>query len=143
MALAGARAGRERAVVLTERRPHTLEGVTNQGAGEAIKQRRTALGVTVKALAERAGVDRGRLAAIEDGATARPATLGAIEKALAALEDELSGPYDNSGRLVTFRLSGDFGVDLVVEGPVDNLPELESSVERLIQKMRTKGNPAP
>ena len=99
--------------------------------------------MTVKALAERAGVDRGRLAAIEDGATARPATLGAIEKALAALEDELSGPYDNSGRLVTFRLSGDFGVDLVVEGPVDNLPELESSVERLIQKMRTKGNPAP
>jgi hypothetical protein len=28
-------------------------------------------------------------------------------------------------------------VDLVVEGPVDNLAELEESVERLIQRMRT------
>lgn len=128
-------------MLTTTERPNTLEGVTT-GAGDAIRQRRTALGVTVKALAERAGVDRGRLAAIEDGASARASTIGAIEKALAALEEEMAGPYDNGGRLVTFRLSGDFGVDLVVEGPVENLSELENSVERLIQKMRTKGSAA-
>lgn len=133
---AGAR-GEGGVVVLTGSRPNTLEGVTTESSGEAIKRRRSALGVTVKALAERAGVDRGRLAAIEDGASARDATIGAIEKALTALEEELSGPYDESPRLVTFRLSGDFGVDLVVEGPVDNLAELEESVERLIQRMRT------
>jgi transcriptional regulator with XRE-family HTH domain len=130
-------------MLTTRERPNTLEGVT-KGAGEAIKKRRTALGVTVKALAERAGVDRGRIAAIEDGASARSATIGAIEKALNELEDEMGGPYDageHGGRLVTFRLSGDFGVDLVVEGPVENLSELEGSVERLIQKMRTKGEP--
>lgn len=125
----------------TKERPHTLERVVTTGAGEAIRKRRTALGVTVKALAEKAGVDRGRLAAIEDGATARASTIGAIEAALARLEQEMSGPYDepDSGGMVTFRMSGDFGVDVVVQGPVENLAELESSVERLIQRMRSRG----
>lgn len=128
-------------MLTTTERPHTLEGVTTS-AGDAIKTRRTALGVTVKALAERAGVDRGRLAAIEDGASARDATIGAIEKALASLEEEMSGPYDNGERgLVTFRMSGDFGVDVVVQGPVENLAELEGSVERLIQRMRSREKP--
>ena len=95
----------------------------------------------MKALAERAGVDRGRLAAIEDGASAREATIGAIEKALGSLEAEMSGPYDDSEKgLVTFRMSGNFGVDVVVQGPVENLAELEQSVERLIQRMRSEQN---
>ena len=132
--------GREAVVLTTGERPNTLERVTNSGAGEAIKKRRTALGVTVKALAEKAGVDRGRLAAIEDGASARESTIGAIERALADLEAAMSGPYDDDGErgLVTFRMSGSFGVDVVVQGPVENLDELERSVERLIQRMRTQ-----
>lgn len=119
--------------------PPTIYAVTIQGAGERIRARRTALGMTVKALAEKAGVDRGRLAAIEDGAGARGSTIGAIETALSRLEEEMSGPYDEpaSGGMVTFRMSGNFGVDVVVQGPVENLDELEASVERLIRKMRT------
>lgn len=126
-------------MVRTKERPHTLEGVTDTGVGKAIKARRVALGVTVKALAEKAGVDRGRLAAIEDGAAARASTIGAIEAALSRLEEEMSGPYDQEQHgLVTFRMSGDFGVDVVVQGPVENLAELEQSVDRLIQRMRAK-----
>ena len=117
-----------------QERPNRVELVSSDDAGARIRQRRAALGMTVKALAERAGVDRGRLAAIEDGATAREATLGAIERALSDLEQETSGPYDEGG-MVTFRLSGNFGVDVVVSGPVTSMRELEQSVERLLQKM--------
>lgn len=125
-------------MLTTIERPNRVEGVTT---GDEIKQRRAALGVTVKGLAAKAGVDRGRLAAIEDGASARASTIGAIEKALADLEEEMSGPYDETRGLVTFRMSGNFGVDVVVQGPVENLDELEQSVERLIQRMRSQDQP--
>lgn len=130
-------------MLTTRERPNRLEDVTTGGAaGESIKRRRIALGMTVKALADAAGVDRGRLSAIEDGAKARTSTLGAIEAALSRFEEEIAGPYDENdepgGGLVTFRMSGDFGVDVVVQGPVENLAELEQSVDRLIQRMRSK-----
>lgn len=121
--------------------PHTLAAVTDAGVGENIRRRRTSLGVTVRALAERAGVDRGRLSAIEDGASARASTVGAIERALSDLEEEMGGPYDTaestSEGLVKYRLKGNFGVDVVVEGPVANIDELEAAVERLIKRMQT------
>lgn len=40
------------------------------------------------------------------------------------------------GHLVTFQLSGNFGVDVTVKGPVENLAELESAVEKLLRGMR-------
>lgn len=128
-------------MLVTIERPNRVQRVANEGVGQSIRRRRTSLGMTVKALADKAGVDRGRLAAIEEGATARASTIGAIEAALTRLEEEMSGPYDERG-LVTFRLSGNFGVDVVVQGPVDNLDELEESVERLIRRMRDKGEPS-
>lgn len=121
-------------------RPNRVATVGNEGAGERIRQRRTALGLTVKALAEKAGVDRGRLAAIEDGATARESTIGAVERALTAFEQETSGPYDEQGGMVTFRLTGNFGVDVVVQGPVANMSELEASVERLVRSMKDRSD---
>lgn len=102
--------------------------------GEAIQARRKALGLTVKDLAERAGVDRGRVAAIEAGAKARSSTLGALDAALTQLEDEMSGPYDRPG-MVTFQLKGNFGVEATVRGPVENVDVLREQVERLIEKM--------
>lgn len=64
--------------------------------GSRIKERRTRLGLGVKPLAERAGVDRGHLAAIERGTAAnvRPATIGAIERALDELEAERAQDAD-------------------------------------------------
>lgn len=115
-----------------------VSGVNDEdelGVGGAIRARRAALGLSVKALAERAGVDRGRLAAIEEGASARSATIGALESTLSRLEEEMGGPYDSEHGLVTFRLRGNFGIDVTLQGPVDNLDELEASVERLLAKM--------
>lgn len=106
---------------------------------EGIRERRERLGLTLRALADRAGVDRGRLSDIEKGATPRPSTLAQIRRALDEFEDETSGPYDHDAeeRTVTFRMSGNFGVDVTVSGPVENLAELEDSVGRLLQRMRS------
>lgn len=113
--------------------PSVVEGAAE---GELIRQRREALGWSIGALADRAGVDRGRLSAIEKGAKHRGTTAAAILRALDELEAELSGPYDDDRHMVTFRMSGNFGVDVTVSGPVENLPELEESVGRLLQRMR-------
>lgn len=116
--------------------------VTDRGEGKAIHERRTKLGLSVKALAALAGVDRGRLAAIEDGASARSGTYGAIHAALDKLEEEMSGPYDAAPapaaeqHTVTLRASGNFGVDVTVEGPIADIVELEASVIRLIGQMQ-------
>lgn len=119
-----------------------LEGATfapvEADEGDQIRQRREALGMGIAQLADRAGVDRGRLSKIEKGAEARGTTLSAIKRALDQLEEETSGPYDeqHEEHTVTFRMSGNFGVDVTVEGPVENLAELEASVGRLLQRMR-------
>jgi transcriptional regulator with XRE-family HTH domain len=39
---------------------------------------------------------------------------------------------------VEYRLSGDFGVDLLVKGPVSNIAEMEASIGRLLDRMRSK-----
>ena len=106
-----------------------------QGAGARIRQRRERLGMSVRSLATEAGVDRSRIAAVESGQGVRAATVGAIESALDRLEEEVSGPYDSEHGVVTFRLKGNFGVDVTLQGPVDNLDELEASVTRLMTTM--------
>jgi transcriptional regulator with XRE-family HTH domain len=121
----------------------TLGGVTEdeETPGRMIKRRREALGVPIKELAELAGMSRDQLSEIERGKVSSPRghTIGAIERALTELEEKTSGPYDDERPgLVTFRMSGNFGVDVVVQGPVENLDELEASVERLIQRMRSQ-----
>lgn len=118
--------------------PGILGPVADTGNGGRIRARRQKLGLTIVALAERAGIDRGALSDIERGiATPRDSTLFHIDRALDAFEEETSGPYDTAGdQLVTFRMSGNFGVDVTVSGPVENLAELEESVGRLLQRIR-------
>lgn len=123
-------------------RAHNVMGMGDVTVGDDIRQRRIRAGFSVKALAERAGVDRGTLAAIEEGvSSARPTSIAAVLAALDAFEEETGGPYDEAvpeSRHVTFRLSGNFGIEVTVEGPVESLPELEASVERLIAKMERR-----
>lgn len=123
----------------------SVGAVDNAGeAGERIKARRVKLGMSVKGLAERANIDRGRLAAIEAGdATVRPATVGAVESALDRLEQEMGmddppiraigNPEDD---LVEFTIEGNFGVRAVVKGPVRDLDALQAAVAKLVQDMQ-------
>jgi hypothetical protein len=118
--------------------------------GRAIQARLDALGIKDREFHRRTGIDRKTLnRAIDALPTVRPSTYDAIESALDRIESDmkprLRAAEDErtaEAGLVTFKLSGNFGVDVVVQGPVDNLDELEESVERLIRRMRDKGDSA-
>lgn len=112
---------------------HMVEG---SDAGRRIKARRERFGMTKSDLSARAGVSRGRLAEIEAGTVpGLPETIGKLEAALDKFEQETAGPYDDGG-MVTYRLSGSFGVDVTLQGPVSNLAELEEAVARLLAQMQ-------
>lgn len=101
--------------------------------------------MTIKELAERAQVDRGRLSALESGTSApRPSTIGAIVRTLDDLEREMGVVDDdvsNEDDLVTFEVAGNFGVKVIVKGPVRDRAELEESVLRLISRMQQQSPP--
>lgn len=113
--------------------------------GKRVQARRLALGMSVKKLAELAGVDRGRLAKLEEGdQSIRPATLGAVESALRRLEhemgmDEVRPVGDPSQGLVEFTVTGSHGVSAVVKGPVKDLEALQAAVAKLVAEMRDEG----
>ena len=113
-----------------------IDMAKTQGAGARIKQRRERLGLSGRQLEKESGINRQTIADAEAGKTSvRPTTLRVIEAALDRLEEEVSGPYDSEHGVVTFRLKGNFGVDVTLQGPVDNLDELEASVTRLMTTM--------
>jgi transcriptional regulator with XRE-family HTH domain len=112
--------------------------------GNDVQRRRMRLGLSIKDLAERAGIDRGSLSALEKGtSTVRLSTVGSVLRALEDLEaeygydDEEPQPEDSAGSdLVEFEVAGNFGVRVVVKGPVRDRAELEESVLRLISRMQ-------
>lgn len=122
----------------------TVLPMNGEVTGADVERRRDALGLDIAELAERAGVDRATLRAFEKGTKRpRPASVRAIVGALEQLEHEVSGPYDEQGGMVTYRLSGNFGVDVTLEGPVMNLTELEASIARLLAQMQQPPSEPP
>ena len=121
-----------------------LAGVSEEG--NRVRERRERLGMSKSDLAAEAKVNRNTLAAIEAGDSFNRTTLAKIERALDALEEEAGigspEPRQVGGEdLIEFRLSGNFGVDVVVKGPIKDRAELESAVAHLIREMR--GEPSP
>lgn len=121
-------------------------GAVESNPGADIQARRLAIGMPVAALARRAKVDRGRLSALEAGESVRDTTLAAVERALSELEEEMGmdvpsrvahpSVEDPSQHFIRFRVEGVYGAKaLVVEGPVDNLPELEAAVDRIMKRL--------
>lgn len=106
--------------------------------GDAIKSRLDAIGISERAFADHADIDRKTLAnAIKGESSVRAQNLARIEAALLDLEEEL-GMDEDTGKppgVVEFKVTGNFGVDVVVAGPVENLMELEAAVARLIETM--------
>jgi len=97
-------------------------------------------------LAEYAGVSRGlvyRILNAEDGV--RDSSFLRLERALDAFEHETgtdegapAGLVSTEEGLVEFEVTGDFGVRVVVKGPVKDADAIEASVVRLIRDMRNK-----
>ena len=114
---------------------------------KALMEQMTALGLSGRELAAKSGVARGTVGNALEG-TASRGTYDRLEKFLSDLEDEMSSevaaptpvvPERPNNDFVEFRLTGNFGVDVVVRGPVSDLAELEASVGRLMGKMGTNG----
>lgn len=120
----------------------TFEAVGDENAGAEIQARRLRLGMSVKGLAEKAGIDRGRLAALEAGdANVRATTIGAVRSALLRLEHEMGmdQPAESvpGAGTVRYSVKGVYGAEaLVVEGPVANIADLEASVDRIMRRIQ-------
>ena len=108
--------------------------------GSRIRQRRLANGLSVNQLHKESGVSREAIAAAEDD-EASDLTYSKLEKWLDNFDQETGSetpPADTAPRVVTFTVSGNFGVDVVVSGPVDNIDELRQTVEKLMRGMGEK-----
>lgn len=116
--------------------------------GEQVRARRIRLGMGVKPLAIRAGVDRGTLAALEAGdERVQEITFTKVQRALDELEEEMGieGPPATivpdkdpaTPGLIRFKVEGAYGFDaIVVEGPVENVDELVASVEKIMRNIQ-------
>lgn len=111
--------------------------------GAEISRRREHHGMSPTSLAKIADVTRGTVYQVEKGKS-RLRTAHQVMRALEEWEAEYA--TDSQGRpaadsldgsgLVTFRLKGNFGVDVTVQGPVGSMEELEQQVERLLLRMQ-------
>lgn len=111
--------------------------------GTRVRQRRERLGMDKQDLANEAGVNRNTLAAIERGDSFNRTTLAKIERALDRLEEEAGinapAPAAESnpmGDLIEFDISGDFGVHVIVKGPVHDAELLQRQVIGIIREIR-------
>lgn len=135
-------------LVATETDVSTLGHMSEVGGpelvGDRIRRRREALGLSASRFAELAGIDRDTLARLEDGVgKTRGTTIAVVERTLDDLEDEAGEgepPARNHNRpepaVVRFVVKGVYGAEsLVVEGPVENIAELERSVDRIMRRL--------
>jgi DNA-binding XRE family transcriptional regulator len=121
--------------------------------GTEFLNRRARLNMTQDEIADEAGVNRDTVSAVEKG-RGSAVSRRKIDEALTRAEDEAGfrvvdpQPAPSNGgepQLVEFEVTGDFGVRVVVKGPIANAKELEASVSRLIRDMKSesrKDNPA-
>lgn len=114
--------------------------MSDETRGHAIKKRRLEHGIkSVRKFAEQTGVSREAITAAEEG-SASDATYERLESWLDGFDEETGSDDVIRDDAVEFRLSGNFGVDVVVKGPVANLSELERSVGNLLREMRSNGD---
>jgi transcriptional regulator with XRE-family HTH domain len=141
--------------MLTALRTATVTPVVdNQGdrkaIGEDIRDRRRALGLNHSELAALAKVDRSRVTKAEKGdESLRDSTIGAIHRALSDLEQEMGMDLPsrvvapNAPHVIRFVVEGVYGAKaLVVEGPVENIAELEAAVDRIMRRLQAGANDA-
>lgn len=134
---------------MEDERAHTahLAGVTNTERGRRIQERLESLRITDREFHSRSGIDRKTLRRAASGdASVRPNTYRSIEDWLDRLEGEaaghsvgaeaMGGEADPGSDLIEFELSGNFGVKVVVKGPIRDQVALEESVARLLREMR-------
>lgn len=120
-----------------------LPAVSDEGS--QVQARRERLGMGIKELAAEAGVSRDTLSDLESGTKDyRQTTLGKVLRALARIEQEAGldtplPPPSGEPHLVRFEVKGVYGAEaLVVEGPVEDIAELEAAVDRIMRRVQAR-----
>lgn len=126
-------------------REHRADSDPVSDEGKAVQARRERLGLGKNELAEAADVSRDTVAAIEAGEGFRRSSLTKIENALKAAEDEagLTAPprvNEPAGpHIVVVQLKNERG-EVVLQGPVEDLPALEAAAQRLLDHLGGGGS---
>lgn len=119
--------------------------VTHRDRGARIQRRLDDLRMSDRQFHDFSGVDRKTLRrAVAGDTSVRANTYRTIEDWLDRAETRAKGAEglpedpDEESRLVSYRIKGDFGVEVVVEGPVKDRAELEASAMRLMRELRAE-----
>lgn len=125
----------------------TLEGEADWSVvtGDRFRERRMKLNLTQAELAAEAGIKSYETVGAVERGEGSPTSRRRIDDALTRLEAEVGihapapveQPPAGQPHLIEFEVTGDFGVRVVVKGPVENAAELEASVARLIRDMKS------
>lgn len=123
-----------------------MEHVANQ-RGANIRARRVGHGMSLNGLAKLSGVTRQTIVKAEaDDDKVTELTFSRLERALDDFEDETeitnveTLPNGNGGNLVKFTIHGVYGAaEVIVEGPVENMAELQAAVDKLLRGQQSEG----
>jgi transcriptional regulator with XRE-family HTH domain len=115
-------------------------------SGRDVAARRDRIGMTIRELAESAGVSRDTLSDWEHGK--RNPQSETVERVLAELdrlEEEMgiTAPpgHATAPGMVRFEVTGVYGADaLVVEGPIESIAELEASIDRIMRGVQRRND---
>lgn len=106
--------------------------------GERIRQRRMAHGIkSLREFAERSGVSRDAVTAAETG-SASQATYERLEAWLDRFEHEVGADDHHEDDQVEFKISGNFGVNVTIRGPVADLTRLEVAAAHLLREIQSE-----
>lgn len=108
--------------------------------GEEIRARRIGHGMSVRDFAKLSKVDRQTITRAEaDDEAVTELTYARLERALEDFEEEIGtdvpvSVVGNGPNLVKFTIHGVYGAaEVIVEGPVENMPELQAAVDKLLR----------
>lgn len=116
--------------------------------GQSIRERREQLKLNKVELARESAVHRDTITDIEAGKGFQAATMGKLIETLDRLEDEAgltaAGEARADAGLVRYTVQNVYGATaIVVEGSVENIAELEASVDRIMRRAAGQQTPAP
>ena len=116
---------------------------------QELARRRERNGVAINELAKMVGLTREQLGKILRGEVPGSRSLGKIERALEELEEEAGQHVSelrngNGSNLVKFTIHGVYGAaEVIVEGPIENMAELQAAVDRLLRGQHSPEGGAP
>lgn len=119
--------------------------------GGRIKDRRKSLGMPANRLAKEAEVSREHLSAVENGhKQPTPEWVRRVELAMdryaheTGQDEPAAAPATHAAPMVRFTVEGVYGAKaLVVEGPVENIAELEAAVDKIMRRLAGEQGNAP